>query len=403
VEAAAGLRGRIVRGESGAPPPRLPPVPALAEQRVRNERLRQQIEAAAALVPRAQRTRVLGPLSLKARDDQVKSAVGVLFLAKMLDDFGWSVDFEPVVGTQTPNLLIRRGATEYIVEVRRVVGRAAEDTQAHKLVQRALKHIRTATPLHITAMQVDGSASLRPFVQHVERMLATHPLPAGSQHFTSTGVTIVFEVGDHGADKPIFPAVFSWPTRVLHGNDADRAEAAINDKLRTYKQPIVVALDLDGVLGSFDDVIEAFYGERKMIVPVQMDGNSPPEEARLGPMQDGMLVGRDRNAERARERLIALLPFSWGMTSEANGFDIYARVLANPAFEPAQTFREFAPIPRFIVDSRPDDHTVMMRWEPPLNPSGWRHILRGRDCLIRRFARVLRRWLSSLCRFCRAD
>lgn len=292
----------------------------------------------------------------------------------MLHDFGWSVDFEPVVRTQTPDLLIKRGAVEYIVEARRVVGRAAEDPQARKLVQRALKDIRTATPLHITAMMVAPAASLKPFAQYVKSILATRPPPTGPQHFTSTGVSIVFEVGDHGADEPIFPAVFSWPIRVLHGNDADRVEAAINEKLRAYKQPIIVALDLDGVLGSFDDVMEAFYGERKIIVPVRMDGNSPPEEARLGPMQDGMLVGRDRNAARARERLIGLLPFSWGMTREANGFDIYARVLANPAFEPAQTLREFAPIPRFIVDSRQDEHNVMMRWEPPADPKGWRHI-----------------------------
>jgi hypothetical protein len=37
------------------------------------ERLRQQIEAAAALVPKEKRARVLGPLSPKARDDQVKA------------------------------------------------------------------------------------------------------------------------------------------------------------------------------------------------------------------------------------------------------------------------------------------------------------------------------------------
>ncbi len=339
------------------------------------ERLRQQIENAAALVPEEKRSRVLGPFSPKARDDQVKAAAGGLLLAKMLHDFGWSVDFEPVVGTQTPDLLIKRGAVEYIVEVRRVVGRGAEQDQAQKLVNRALKKIRTATPLSIKAMRVDPAASLKPFVQHAKRILARRPLPSGVQHFASTGVDITFEVNDYGGDNPIFPAVFAWPGNMLYGNDADLVEAAINEKLRKYKQSIIVALDLDGVLYGFDDVIEAFYGEQKIIVPVRMDRSSPPEEARLGPMQDGMLVGRDRNAARARERLIGVLPFSWGTSkSPADGFDLFARMLANPAIEPAQAFEEFAPIPRFIVAARPDERTAMMRWDPLVDPKGWRHV-----------------------------
>src|SRR5262249_44751438 len=122
------------------------------------EQVRRQIEGAAALVPEEKRPRVLGPLSPTAKADQVKAPVGVLFIAKMLHDLGWSVDFEPVLGTQTPDLLIRRDTVEYIVEVRRVFGRAAEDNQARLLVQRALKGIRTATPLNIRAMCVDGSA-----------------------------------------------------------------------------------------------------------------------------------------------------------------------------------------------------------------------------------------------------
>ena len=48
------------------------------------QRLRDQIERAAALVPEAKRPRVLGPMTLRASNDQVKAAVGVLFLAKML-------------------------------------------------------------------------------------------------------------------------------------------------------------------------------------------------------------------------------------------------------------------------------------------------------------------------------
>src|SRR3954468_1899196 len=58
-------------------------------------------------------------------------------------------------------------------------------------------------------------------------------------------------------------------------------------------------------------------------------------------MQDGMLVGRHRDAERARERLIALLPFVWGMSpsNSADGFDVLARIFANPAIEPPSAAR----------------------------------------------------------------
>jgi len=340
------------------------------------ERVRDQIERAAALVPEAKRSRVLGPISERVGDDQVKAAVGGLLLAKMLSDQGWSIEFEPIIGTQTPDLFIRKAAVEYVVEVRRVVGRADEGNRPRLLVQRALKGIRTATPLHINALEVEGSASLKPLVEHVRTVLATRP--KGPQQFKSRGVFVAYEIADPGGDAPIFPAVFGWPSRVILGNDADRVEAAINEKLRAYKQPIVVALDLDGVVYAFDDVVEAFYGEQKIIVPVHMGGDKPPGEARLGPLQDGMLVGRDRNASRARERLIALLPFSWGLTlggsSGAVGFDELARVMANPASEPPSTFDEFAPIPRFIAGERVDEQTVMMRWEPRADPSGWRHL-----------------------------
>jgi hypothetical protein len=341
------------------------------------ERLRDQIERAAALVPESQRARVLGPLlAARASDGQVKATVGGLLLAKTLADQGWSVEFEPVLEAQTPDLLIHKGAIENIVEIRRVVGRADEGIRPRLLLQRALRGIRTATPLNINALHVDGGASLKPLVEHVTAVLALRPLPKGPQSFKSQGVFVAYEIPISDDGEPTFPAVFGWPLRVIHGNDADRVEEAINEKLRAYKQPIIVALDLDGVMDGFDDVVDAFYGERKIIVPVRMDGGEPPGEAYLGPMQDGMLVGRDRNTARARKRLVALLPFEWGIsgTSEADGPALRARLLANPAIEPPSNFEEFAPIPRFIAASRPEPGKAMMQWEPPGNPSGWRHV-----------------------------
>jgi hypothetical protein len=113
------------------------------------ERRREQVERAAALVGEEQRARVLGPLSLGATDDQVRTAAGGLLLAKTLSDLGWSVVYEPTIGTQT--LLVRKNGAEYVVEVRRVLGRFEIDTRSFLLVQRALSAIRTKTPLHSTS------------------------------------------------------------------------------------------------------------------------------------------------------------------------------------------------------------------------------------------------------------
>ncbi len=96
---------------------------------------------------------------------------------------------------------------------------------------------------------------------------------------------------------------------------------AINEKLRVYKQPIVVALDLVEVLGEYQAVRDAFYGAQPIVVPIDMMGRGSAGVARLGAMQNGMLVGRDRNAQSERK----------------------------------------------------DEDTVMMRWEPAANPKDWSH------------------------------
>jgi hypothetical protein len=58
----------------------------------------------------------------------------------------------------------------------------------------------------------------------------------------------------------------------------------------------------------------------------------------------------------------------------AEGFDVLARIFANPAIEPPSALEEFAPIPRFVVASREGAENAMMRWEPPADPKGWRHV-----------------------------
>jgi len=267
---------------------------------------------------------------------------------------------------------VRKGSAEYVIEVRRVLGRLGDGNRTFSLVQRALKGIRTATPLHLVYLQLEGSASLKPLVEHVRSVLAG-PLPSGVQHFSSPGLSVGYEVHDLGAKEPIFPAVFGWQKPSLYGDDSDRVESAINEKLRAYKQPIIVALDLVQVLGEFEAARDAFYGPRPIIVPVDLTGQGRAGDAHLGPMQDGMLVGRSRNAERARERLIALLPFAWGLVGSSAEYDVWAQVLANPALDPPQAFAEFVPIPRFLCIERGGTDSALMQWEPPAKPEDWHH------------------------------
>jgi hypothetical protein len=234
---------------------------------------------------------------------------------------------------------------------------------------RALGGIRTTTPLSLVDLEIDGSGSLKPLVEHVKAVLAG-PTPTGLQSFSSPGVRIAYEIIDAGGEVP---ALIAWHRPTLYGDDADRVEAAINEKLKAYKQPIIVALDLVDVLGEFQAARDAFYGPRPIVVPINMRRHERAGDAHLGPMQNGMLVGRSRNAQRARERLIAVLPFAWGLARSSLTYDFFAQLLGNPADDPPRAFSEFAPIPRFVVSERQGDDTVMMRWEPATKPEEWSH------------------------------
>src|SRR5262249_15145999 len=148
----------------------------------------------------------------------------------------------------------------------------------------------------------------------------------------------------------------------LLGNDAERVENAIDEKLRKYKQPIIVALDLIDLIYPFDDAFEAFYGARPIVQPLAF-GPGPHRDAYLGPAQGGILVGNDRCAARPRERLVALLPFVLRV-EDSGGLAVRAHLLANPAMEPLGDFAEFAPMPRLITAERTGER-ALMRWDPP--------------------------------------
>lgn len=87
-----------------------------ALRRTRRDRARAQLERAAALVPEDKRAKVLGPL-FAASDDQLRVAVGVLLLAKTLNDLGWSVEFEPEIAEGTPDPHVSKPDAEYLVEL----------------------------------------------------------------------------------------------------------------------------------------------------------------------------------------------------------------------------------------------------------------------------------------------
>jgi len=79
-----------------------------------------------AVVPEEKRARALGPLRAKAApDDQVRGALDVLLLAKILSGAGWQVEYEPEEAGGTPDLRINKDCVEFLVEVRAVVGRLA--------------------------------------------------------------------------------------------------------------------------------------------------------------------------------------------------------------------------------------------------------------------------------------
>ena len=340
-----------------------------ARSDTQGQAFREQVERAARLVPEAQRRRVLGPISRRAREDQVIAAVDALLLAKTLHDLGWHVDHEPVRESLTPDLCIRRGDAEYIVEIRTVIGQLADRRQQYERVSQALDGVEGPFPLTITNVDLAPNASLKAWARRGRELVAGGDTP-GPGVFSSPGVTVGYVLRDADPDGTLYPAV-TGHQEMLFGNDADRVEKAIDEKLRKYRQPIIVAVDLIDMMYGFNDAFEAFYGARPIVQPLAL-GPPPHRNAYLGPAQGGILVGGDRCAIRARERLVALLPFV--LRREDSGeLAVRARLMANPAMEPLDDFAEFAPMPRLITAERTTKGPVM-RWEPAEDPDGWSQV-----------------------------
>jgi hypothetical protein len=135
---------------------------------------------------------------------------------------------------------------------------------------------------------------------------------------------------------------------VIHGLPTDDIKKAINEKLIRYKVPLIVALDLVDSHISFDAVESVLFGERTITFDFDPE-QGLVGEPRLGRSPSGLLIKRGADAVRARERLLAALPFRLLGTGPDSAYQLHACLLANPAQEPPHDFKEFAPIPRLVV------------------------------------------------------
>ena len=336
--------------------------------------LRTQIEQVAALVPHAQRSRILGPLGLPAPpEENVRSRLGELLLAKMLDNLGWHVTFEPKLEGGTPDYLIAKGDEAYVVEVHsvsRLATSICEDSVAR--IRDKLHGLLSHTPISIRSASVPGTSSLKPFVAYLKRLLSSSPAP-GEHVFHKDQVLIVFRTL---APLPEPMPVFFGSSGSGSGNYCSAIRAHIDGKLKKYKIPLIVALDFFDPFDAFDDVVDVLLGEPVMRIPVAF-GDEPPENPTYGRADDGLVLRPDAQGERARRRLQAVLPFHLATATDGR-YAVRARILANPMAPSRLDLAPLAPIPRLIVigetEGEPVMHYVDERGEPFGAEPTWLHV-----------------------------
>lgn len=335
------------------------------------ERIRAQLEAAAALVPALQWERLMGHLR-SADADQVSGAVSTLLLAKTLADHGWNVEHEPEFAGGTPDLRISKAGIEFIVEVKQILGSARSSNQpAVDRLQRSLARIRTQTPLHFLGVHISPSAKLRGFLAFVRRTLQAQP--KGRIVFRDDGVLLSFELM-----SPLGEEVGAFGSYVGEGmwiGDHDTVRAAIDEKLKRYSCPLIVALDMVDCIHPFNTVEEVLLGQEQIVIPINPSTGGPAGEAHTGRALDGVVLRGNRDGERVRERLVALLPFELRQSDE--GFRVSARLLANPASDHAAGLDAFLPVPCLVVsERRADSVTLRYLGEESLEPADlrWSHV-----------------------------
>lgn len=318
----------------------------------RHEGVRAQLERAAALVPAERRGRVLGPLTGKSSsDDQVRAAAGSLLLAKTLGALGWSVEFEPVLDGGAPDLRITKDEAGFVIEVRSVPRPESNPTdEAIARIQDALDTIKTTTPFSIRAAHVPGNASLKRLATFVRQVLSQSPAPQAPRHtFNEDGVLVVLEGGPGrlAFDEPT-SAIAGWTLRPMFGDQCDVVRNAINEKLNTYKVPLIVALDFIDPMDAFATSEQVLLGRQSTIVPVALTDDAPYEPPRAGRVDDGILHHQGADGNRARARLQALLPFTL-LPEDTGALTFRGRIMTNPGAEQSLRLREFTPMPRLVV------------------------------------------------------
>lgn len=338
--------------------------------------LRRQIERAAATVPSDRRGRVLGQiLSRSSSDDQVRAAIEVLLLAKMLDDQGWAVEFEPEEGRYTPDLRITKGDAVFVIEATRVAAQATSPSQSDlNRIADALAGITTLTPITITNISLNGSASLKPFRRHIRELLAGSPCP-GPHHFHQGDVFVGFDVEPELSEPHSAYAGCNY--NPIHGGQLNEVRARLNEKLAKYKFPLVVALHFFDTPNPFKAVEEVLFGRQVIQASVDVVGRKLGKP-RAGRAADGLLSHRGDEGKRARARLQAVLAFT--VSHERNGLSIRARVITNPASTAPLKLTEFVPIPRLVVVEETNGYRKLKyldHRDRPFAPKKlitWRHV-----------------------------
>src|SRR5262249_48291346 len=132
--------------------------------------MRAQVERCAARIPPEKRARILTPITAPA--DHAPAALNQLLLAATLEDLGWTVEHEPEIDGKTPDFRISKRGSEYLVEVASYREKDPDAPQVAR-IREAFAGMKTLRPIGIRYAYVDGSASLKGFVDRVMSLNST--------------------------------------------------------------------------------------------------------------------------------------------------------------------------------------------------------------------------------------
>ncbi len=334
---------------------------------------REQLERIAARIAESKRQRVLGML----QSEGASGAINQLLLAATLEDNGWAVEHEPEVQGGTPDLRVQKAGASFIIEVVRV--EVVEPTDAAiARVRDALHEHTTLRPISINSVHVDGSASLKPFVLHVLG-LSSAPAEVRQGQFRSEGVYVAFDL--HPAMPEAGLVLLTWSPGARFINDVPDIRGAIARKVKAYKVPLIVAVDLVNVTRPIAAAEAAVYGTQAYSMPVNL---SPEQSAQLAEqtegswirLADGPLNAPGSAGTRARDRLIGVLPFYVGLDEQLR-YAVNTALLGNPLSSTRESLTDFSPIPHCVPTAisqgkatmtwlngtgTPMDYPEWMRW-----------------------------------------